>query len=200
MASRVPLTPDEERRVLAALLILSPRDHCLVALAINTGFRASELGAVLVGDVWTGSTSRSELVVERRHLKNGRGLRRESIRSRCVPLNAAAQAAIEYFVISCPELSRDQPLFRSQRGGRGLRRWQMNRIVRRAARAAGISEVSRIGTHSLRKTFARKIYEASGHDIDLTRMALGHAHVSTTQAYLVSNPLHLNSIIRALAA
>jgi integrase len=41
-----------------------------------------------------------------------------------------------------------------------------------------------IGSHTLRKTFARLLYAALGHDLVRTSYALRHRSVATTVAYL----------------
>lgn len=45
-------------------------------------------------------------------------------------------------------------------------------------------ELERVGTHSFRKFFAGRIYEASGHDAELVREILQHGSLATTQRYL----------------
>ena len=45
-------------------------------------------------------------------------------------------------------------------------------------------EMDRVGTHSFRKFFATRIYEASGHDTELVREILQHGSLETTQHYL----------------
>lgn len=49
------------------------------------------------------------------------------------------------------------------------------------AKAVGMKGV---GTHSMRKTFAKHIYDVTGNDIMETKAALGHSNVATTQNYL----------------
>lgn len=38
----------------------------------------------------------------------------------------------------------------------------------------------RVATHSLRKSFAKAVYEGAGHDLILTQRALGHGAITTT--------------------
>jgi len=66
--------------------------------------------------------------------------------------------------------------------------------------AAGLDPAAPWGTHSLRKTFCRRIYEASGHDLVLTKAAMGHAHLSTTERYLAADETRAAALIRALPA
>jgi integrase len=54
------------------------------------------------------------------------------------------------------------------------------------------------GTHTLRKTFCRKVYLATGHDINLTRAVMGHASVFTTQQYLYVADEEVQAAVRAI--
>jgi site-specific recombinase XerD len=42
----------------------------------------------------------------------------------------------------------------------------------------------KLGTHSMRKTFANKVYDALGHDLIKTQRALGHRNINSTACYL----------------
>lgn len=118
----------------------------------------------------------------RGHLKNGRGRRKKSLTSRTVPLNAAAAAILEQYLFArfgSGPADPNAPLFPSQRKEMRMSRWRANVIVHLVIQAAGIADREAYGTHSLRKTFARKVYKNSGHDINLTRAVLGHREIST---------------------
>jgi integrase len=199
---RIPFLPGEEARVLEALRGFSARDQCFILLGLHTGFRASELGAISIGHVWDGAAVRHEISLARRNLKGGRGLRRRSVRARTLPLNAAARTAIGNYLrdrlVRRESLRPDEALFRSRKTGRGLSRWQLNVILHRVIVAAGLPPDGRYGCHTLRKTFARKVHRALGGDINLTREALGHRHVTTTQAYLEPDPVRVRSAILAM--
>jgi len=59
-----------------------------------------------------------------------------------------------------------------------------------AINASGSSGIkgatTEIGSHTLRKTFARLLYAALGHDLVRTSYALRHRSVATTVAYYLS--------------
>ena len=57
-------------------------------------------------------------------------------------------------------------------------------IIKAAFAAAGIENDGRLGTHTLRKTFARSVYKNSGNDLMVLKGALNHSDVSVTQKYL----------------
>lgn len=201
MPARDPFTTDDEQKLLATLPALPLRDQALLLVGIDTGFRARELGAVTLRHVLdeTGAV-REKLVLERRHLKHGSGLYRHKIRSRAVPLTARSRQALQrYLAVRLGKAAVDPhaPLFLSRTGG-GLSIWQINRLVHAFARRAGCPADRHYGSHSLRKTFARRVHEACGRDINLTRVALGHASVLVTQRYLGEDYARVEEIIRGL--
>jgi len=71
------------------------------------------------------------------------------------------------------------PLFRSQSGRRlGARQVQLRFAA--LCRKAGI--VRKVSIHSLRHTFATRLYHKTG-DLHLVQRALGHRHITTTEIY-----------------
>ena len=55
----------------------------------------------------------------------------------------------------------------------------------------------RLGTHTLRKTFAITMYERLDENIFKVQQALGHKWITSTQAYL---PINAEEIKRAILA
>ena len=68
------------------------------------------------------------------------------------------------------------------------------RIVRKAAKRAGIAEI--IGLHKIRKTFA--CYFAKEHGIELVRQLLGHSDIATTQLYLSADASDVEKMRKSL--
>jgi len=58
----------------------------------------------------------------------------------------------------------------------------LRRSVKRYAREAGLDELDRISPHTLRHTFATKLYRETS-DIRRVQKALGHSDLSTTMIY-----------------
>jgi len=78
----------------------------------------------------------------------------------------------------------DQPVFRSQKGG-ALDTSQVHRLVKAAARRAGLSED--VSPHWLRHAHASHPLDR-GAPIHLVQQTLGHASVATTGIYLHARP------------
>jgi len=121
-----------------------------------------------------------------RNMKGGYG------RTRWIPVLPELGRALESYLAWLRmrfELNADMPLFISREGDgagnlRSLTRETARCIIRASFAAADIEDDGRLGTHTLRKTWARKVFRNSGNDIMILKAALNHSDVSVTQKYL----------------
>jgi integrase/recombinase XerD len=86
----------------------------------------------------------------------------------------------------------DAPLFRSQKKGpdgapRAITARQAERIVKQAARKAGLKNASEVSPHWLRHAHASHAMDR-GAKIHLVQATLGHSDISTTGRYLHARP------------
>ena len=178
-------TEIDEAKVRTHLQICSPRDALLVDLGQETGLRVSELVALRVENVWRNEGPVSVLRVPRRLLKGGKpdSPTAKSVPGRCIPVNATLQAALARAMAARPGAAPAEPLFVSRKSGKSLTRWQATRIVRGIFRAAGLDPCRVWAAASLRRRFARRIFDATG-SIELVRVAIAHRWVTTTQRYV----------------
>lgn len=155
------------------------RDYALFVLGINSGLRISDILKLKVSDVARihyGRTSIAERIVMRED-KTGKG--------KDFPLNIPARSALgEYIRTENP--ASEGPLFPSRKRGddgkaRPISKVQAWKILSNAAAQVGILE--KIGTHSLRKTFAYHAYK-KGVDISLLQKLLNHASQTETLRYM----------------
>lgn len=176
-----PLT---DREVLAVAEVLGKgrhpaRDRALFFLGIRAGYRVSELLSIRLGDVWENGQILDRVSVARQHMK-------KKVEGRTVVLHPEAKTALEALANEILKAGLSDPqtfLFRSQKGGnRPLGRSQAWHILVRAYAACGLS--GRIGTHGMRKTFAKRVHAKLGRDLVKTQKAMGHRNVNSTVSYL----------------
>jgi site-specific recombinase XerD len=174
-----PLQEDEIEKMLATCTgKYAARDRLLIKFGCYTGFRISEILAVNLGDVFHGSKPLCQVVIAKGFVKG-------KARARTMPLHANVRQAIEQLVAERVGYKATDPLFTCQRTTKRLSRRQATAIVVRMALVAGIP-LNRIGTHSLRKAFAIRMYNNPLIRGDMARMAhlLGHQNFSNTLKYL----------------
>ena len=157
------------------------RDQALFELGIRTGFRISEILAVKVGDVFRNGRMLSTLTVKKSWMKGGKS-------DRTMPLHPSASKRLHDWIVAAGFVSTEmasQPLFSRQLTDRSLSRLQAWSILKSAARRAGVN-TDRIASHSMRKTFARNMWESPFVNKDMAKMArlLGHSNFSNTLRYL----------------
>lgn len=176
-----PLTELEINRLLD---LLSPprwrRERALVVLGIRTGLRLSSMLSLRVADVALAGRIQPRIRVRRAATKGKRA-------GYDMPLHPQAVAALQAHFDSLPDPATHAYLFPGRRPGTRLSRSAGWRAIKAAFRAAGIDGAPlETGTHSLRKTFAQRIYTALGHDLVRTCYAMRHASVETTVEYFPS--------------
>lgn len=171
-----PLSKSEVKKVERNLFIL--RDRCLFVLGVRSGFRVSELLSLRIKDVYANGGVLDMAKVARKNTK-GR------VMSRSVPLHPEARAVLKAHIkqMIAQRESEDAYLFKSRKGGnRPIGREQAWRILNYAYRKSGLTGST--GTHSMRKTFAKRVYDKSKKNVFLTQKALGHRDINSTISYL----------------
>ena len=180
------MTHDEERRLLRTVRRLSPRNRALVTAQWMTGFRIHEILSLTVGQVTRDGRILPRIGIAPRCLKGGYG------RTRWVPVLPELERALRSQLWALGlrfEPRPDLPLFPSRESPDAgavhpLGAAQAANVINNAFAAAGIRDDGRLGTHTLRKTWAKAVFEHGGRDIMLLKAALGHSQVSATQRYL----------------
>ena len=77
-----------------------------------------------------------------------------------------------------------------------MNRQTAHEMLKKAFVDAGLN--GKLATHSLRKSFAQRLYEESG-DIYLVQELLGHRNVATTQKYIGVNYATARETVEAMA-
>ena len=191
-----PLDNDEIRRVSVCFTgTFAVRNRGLFMLGVSTGGRISELLSLRVGDVYQNKKPVTGLLYSKSIVKGGEV-------SRAVPVNVDGRAAIEALIDWHREkyamIAPTRPLFpsRNKKGSVAMNRQTAHDMLKTAFMAAGLN--GKIATHSLRKSFAQRVYEQSG-DIYLVQELLGHRNVATTQKYIGVNYATARETVEAMA-
>ena len=192
-----PLNNDEIRRVSAAFTgTFEVRNRGLFMLGVSTGGRISELLSLQSGDVYENARPVTDLLFDKTVVKG-----KET--SRTVPINVDGRQAIDALVNwhrdrYGPPVDAQRPLFasRNKGGSVAMNRQTAHEMLKVAFMAAGLN--GKLATHSLRKSFAQRVYEQSG-DIYLVRELLGHRNVATTQKYLGVNYADARAAVEGMA-
>ena len=183
-----PLTRQQVKGLLA--LTSSIREQTLLTLGFCTGYRISELLSLKVADVSTNGIIHSHVTVKAANTKTKTG--------RTVLLNADAQKALRRLVdVIGTNANGQSPLFVNRKHDangnlKAISRQQAHDLLK--ALFAKIGEFGNVSTHTLRKTFAARIYEQTG-KLEIVQIALGHKSINSTISYLAFGNDDLNRAI-----
>lgn len=186
-----PLTRAQVKALLKTEM--SIREKALLTLGFATGYRISELLSLTVADIATRGVIHSHITVKASNTKTKQG--------RTVLLNSDAKKALSVLVawLKAKGLDHNAPLFVSRKhinGYAAISRQQAHKLLK--GLFAAIGEFGNVSTHTLRKTFAKAIYDATGGKIELVQIALGHAAITSTVSYLSFNTGDIDKAISAM--
>jgi integrase len=182
---------DEELKLIAKSFRgrYASRNKALFILGVRSGFRISEMRSLRVGDVFQHGKVVDHVMVARKHMK-------KKTEGRSVPLHPEARAAISVWLdvlarqLKLPQakdLNLACPVFCSRvreddRNRRAVARETSWRTLEEAVAANELT--GKIGTHSMRKTFASRMYDKLGKDLVKVQHAMGHKNINSTTSYL----------------
>lgn len=177
-----PLAEDAARDVLNTVELQSDepwvaaRDVAVVTLLYGSGLRISEA----LGLKGTSLPLEGSL-----HIRGKGG------KERMVPVLSAATRAVDAYARACPhDLSPEGPLFRGVRGG-ALNPRLVQKAMERTRLQLGLPASAT--PHALRHSFATHLLNAGG-DLRAIQELLGHASLSTTQAYTAVDTARLREV------
>lgn len=188
-----PLTDDEIARVAAGFNgAFAARDRALFILGIKTGLRISEILSLTLGDVLVGDRFHDRIYIERRHIKGKR-------EGRSIPLNPSAREALLPWlkILKAEGAPPGTFLFQSRSGrNRPISRVQAWKILHSVFQRVGV--FGRLGTHSMRKSFAQRAFRKLNNDLLRTQRALGHRSIGSTISYLSFENQEIDEVIMSL--
>jgi integrase/recombinase XerC len=177
-----PLAPDAATDMIATVGDSAPepwiaaRDAAVVTLLYGCGLRISEALSLTMADTPLGAVLRI----------TGKGGK-----ERLVPVLPAAQQAVATYTDLLPfSLAPGDALFRGARGG-PLSPRLVQMAMERARNALGLPATAT--PHALRHSFATHLLSAGG-DLRVIQELLGHASLSTTEAYTAVDAARLMEV------
>ncbi|MEO0764801.1 MAG: tyrosine recombinase XerC [Pseudomonadota bacterium] len=112
-------------------------------------------------------------------------------KERIVPVIDAARRAVDAYTAACPyDLDAEGPLFRAIRGG-ALAPRAIQKVMARGRMQLGLPASAT--PHAMRHSFATHLLNAGG-DLRAIQELLGHASLSTTQAYTAVDTVRLMDV------
>ncbi|WP_112312165.1 tyrosine recombinase XerC [Pseudogemmobacter bohemicus] len=112
-------------------------------------------------------------------------------KTRLVPVLPAARAAVSEYIRLCPwQVTPDTPLFRGARGG-ALNPRLIQKAMEQARLQLGLPATAT--PHAMRHSFATHLLSAGG-DLRSIQELLGHASLSTTEAYTAVDAARLMEV------
>ncbi|MGR3311736.1 tyrosine recombinase XerC [Roseovarius indicus] len=179
-----PLAEDAAQGVIDTLDLQSQvpwvaaRDQAVVTLLYGCGLRISEALGLTGADLPLGGSLR---II-------GKGGK-----ERVVPVIGPAREAVEVYIRLCPYPTEpDAALFRGVRGG-ALGPRAVQKVVEQVRLQLGLP--ASVTPHAMRHSFATHLLNAGG-DLRAIQELLGHASLSTTQAYTAVDTARLMEVYR----
>lgn len=154
----------------------SQRNYILFLLGISTGYRAGDLVQLKVRNVRQALEDGYFTIMEGKKL-NSKNIREKNRKPRRVIIIKNLRKKLEEYIQDKKDY---EYMFPSRKGGH----IQTKRVSQILSEAADYFKIKNISAHSMRKTYAYRIYESNDHDLLAVKEMLGHSSIEETKAYL----------------
>lgn len=159
------------------------RNMMLYMIGIGTGYRMQDLVDLTIGDIKEALEMGYFEIQEKKqynayltHIKKNPNSKRKPPKKRKAIISSSLSTALTEYVKG---KRKSQYAFESKKG-KHISSQSFSRILREVAKTLDLNAIT---GHSLRKTYARRIYDRTG-NIERVRQRLGHKSVETTKEYI----------------
>lgn len=163
---------------------LSQRNLTLLSLGVGTGYRLQDIIDLTVGEIKEALKYGEFSIQEKKqykswitHIKKNPNSKRKCPKKRKAPIKGNLRQILEAHVIG---KRKSEYAFKSNNSNSHLQAKSFSFILSQVGKEIDLENIS---GHSLRKTYATRIYDKTG-DIERVRRALGHKSIETTKVYL----------------
>lgn len=152
------------------------RDYALFVVGINSARRIGDIVKIQVSDLFNPDFSWKKYLFVNEQ-KTGKPIR--------ILINDSVKAATKMLLNSLENYNLDTYLFQSRCGSnQPIETRSVHRILKEMSRATGLDKKYNIGTHSMRKTWARNYYVKHPTEIVKIQKALNHSSPEVTLRYI----------------
>ncbi|ALB47793.1 tyrosine-type recombinase/integrase [Clostridium beijerinckii] len=154
------------------------RDYVLFVVGITTGYRAGDLVKLKARDIRE-ALRRSEFTIFEGKKKNSKNIREKNRKPRAVEVIPKVTKLLKEYIRDKKDY---EYIFQSRKGiNKPIGVQAVSNILKEAGEYFGLYDIS---AHSMRKTYAYKIYVESGKDIVAVQKLLGHRTTQETELYI----------------
>ncbi|MEG0133979.1 MAG: tyrosine-type recombinase/integrase [Clostridium sp.] len=154
----------------------SHRDYMLFILGISTGYRAGDLVELQVRDIRAALETGYFNIMEGKKEKS-KYIREKNRKPRKVLIVQNLRKKLEEYISNMHDYEYMFP----SRKGKFIQVKRASQIISEAGTYFGLKNIS---AHSMRKTYAYRIYQTNGHDLLAIKEMLGHSSIEETKVYL----------------
>ena len=160
------------------------RNMMIFYLDVATGYRLQDIVCLTIGEIKEALDNEEFCIQEQKqykswleHIKKNPNSRRKPPKKRKALIKPMLKKLLKAYVKG---KSKSEYAFKSTTGNDYITAKSYSNILSRVGKELGIENIS---GHSLRKTYATRIYEIT-RDLEKVRKALGHKSIETTKQYL----------------
>lgn len=154
------------------------RNYVLFVLGCTTGYRAGDLVELRVRDIKQ-AIKRKEITIMEGKKKNSKNIRERNRRPRTVEIVPKMEKILRNYIKNKKDY---EYMFQSRKGtNKPIGVAAVSNLLKEAGEYFGLYDIT---AHSMRKTYAYKIYIESGRDIVAVKELLGHRSIEETKRYI----------------
>lgn len=165
----------------------SERNLMIFYLGVATGYRLQDIVCLTIGELRESLDNGKFEIQEQKqykswqnYIKNNPGSNKKQPKKREVPIKANLRKLLNNY---CRNKSKSAYAFESNKGKNHITQKAYSNILSKAGDSLNMKNIS---GHSLRKTYAYRLWEAT-RNLEYVRIALGHKSIETTKVYLGLN-------------
>lgn len=154
------------------------RNYVLFLLGVTTGYRAGDLVELRVRDIRE-ALRRKEITILENKKKNSKNIRDKNRKARTVEIVPKLEKVLRAYISDKKDY---EYMFQSRKGkNQHIGVQAVSNLLKEAGEYFGLYDIT---AHSMRKTYAYKIYMESGRDIVAVKELLGHSSIEETKRYI----------------